>query len=197
MVMGKSGVQKQSEKVTPLTPNASRKAAEKSPPIQPGQGAEEHGQHPGTDQHSHGSHAETDSQETATGMPGATATVAEFPGARKAGSLIELAELFACSGWRYQLGKTSLPPSFGARPTRRRPASERGASGRGSCDTPQRTRRIPSPWISSSSARVASMLALLGSLGGSGEARRNRDKFRCERTTGGSEVEDCAIRDLP
>ena len=54
MVSGKSGVQKQSEKVTPLTPSASQKAAEKSPPIQPGQRAEEHGEHPGTDQHAHG-----------------------------------------------------------------------------------------------------------------------------------------------
>jgi hypothetical protein len=65
MVLGKSGVQ-QSEKATLLPPNASQRAAGKSPPIQPGQRSEEHGERPGTDQHVHGSHAETDSQETAT-----------------------------------------------------------------------------------------------------------------------------------
>jgi hypothetical protein len=62
-----------------LPPSASRKAAGKSPSIQPGQRAEDDGKHPGTDQRSHGSHAETNSQETATAMPAATAPVVEFP----------------------------------------------------------------------------------------------------------------------
>jgi hypothetical protein len=79
MVFGNSSVQKHSDKVTLLPPSASQKAAGKSPPIQPGQRAEEHGGHPGTDQHSHGSRAETDSQETATAMPAGAATAVEFP----------------------------------------------------------------------------------------------------------------------
>jgi hypothetical protein len=66
MVFGKSGVQKHSEL---LPPGVSPKAAGKSPPIQPGQRAEEDGEHPGTDQHSHGSHSETDSQQTVVEFP--------------------------------------------------------------------------------------------------------------------------------
>jgi hypothetical protein len=71
MVLGNSGVQKHSEKVTPLPPSASQRATGKSPPIQPGQGAEDDGEHPGPDQH--GSPAETGGQQTAT------APVIEFP----------------------------------------------------------------------------------------------------------------------
>jgi hypothetical protein len=75
--LGKTGVQKR-EKDTLLPPSASQKAAGKSPSIQPGQRAEDDGEHPGTDQQSHGSHAETSGQETVTAMPAATAHI-EFP----------------------------------------------------------------------------------------------------------------------
>lgn len=79
MISGKSGVQKRSEKLTLPPRSASQKAAGKSPSIQPGQRAEDDGEHPGTDQHSRGSHAETDSQGTGTAMPAANAPVVEFP----------------------------------------------------------------------------------------------------------------------
>jgi hypothetical protein len=79
MISGKSGVQKRSEKLTLPPRSASQKAAGKSPSIQPGQRAEDDGEHPGTDQHSRGSHAETNNRETATAIAAATAPGVEFP----------------------------------------------------------------------------------------------------------------------
>jgi hypothetical protein len=79
MILGKSGVQKHSEKLTLPPSSASQKAAGKSPSIQPGQRDEDDGEHPGADQLTDRSHAETDSQGTGTAMPAATAAAVEFP----------------------------------------------------------------------------------------------------------------------
>jgi hypothetical protein len=93
-------------------------------------------------------------------------------GPRKDGKSTELAERYACSGWRSLIGKTRSPPSFVAPLTRPRLTNEPGANGLALCDTRQSTNRIPIRSISSSSARVASTRAPLGSLGVWGEVLR-------------------------
>jgi hypothetical protein len=91
---------------------------------------------------------------------------ASWPGGRRrARSSTERVALFACRGWIPGLAETPSQPSSLAPRTRPRPTRELVASGRGSCGTRRCTSRIPSPWISSSAGRAASMRARPGSPG--------------------------------